>query len=140
MSNGYNKPIFTSGTVVYKDFDISFKSHPTTGDLRSKTNEEAIKQSLKNLIFTNLGERPFRRDLYGGINSLLFEPMNQVTQLILVDRLTALISNWEPRVEIIAIDVPEQDFDRGSISISIKYNVLNIVGLQTLDLILHRVR
>lgn len=136
----FKKNIFVTGNVTYKDLDLSFLAHPNTNDLVSKTDEEAIKQSLRNLIYTNFAERPFRPQLYGGITELLFEPMDQVTKLILEERLVTLFTNWEPRVEIQSVSVKEQDFDRNSVTISITYNVQNAFSNQELELLIKRVR
>ena len=47
--------------IVYKDFDILFNKHPVTRKLNTLTNNAAIARSVKNLILTNKGERPFKK-------------------------------------------------------------------------------
>ena len=44
---------------AFKDINLSFKRHPVTNDLVAIKNEDAIKRSVKNIIFTILGEKPF---------------------------------------------------------------------------------
>ena len=46
-------------TKIYKDFDLSFSINPITGDLGTKSDVNAIQQSIKTLINTNFFERPF---------------------------------------------------------------------------------
>ncbi|NDB58227.1 hypothetical protein EB001_07260, partial [bacterium] len=44
----------------YRDLDLDFFAHPTTKDVQKKTGTEAIKRSVRNLIFTNFYDRPFQ--------------------------------------------------------------------------------
>jgi len=44
---------------AFKDINLSFKRHPVTNDLVAIKNEDAIKKSVKNIIFTIVGEKPF---------------------------------------------------------------------------------
>ncbi len=68
--------------IFYKDFDLSFRKHPVTKKLIIKKNDEAVKQALKNLILTNLFERPFRPLFGSDITKTLFENMdNKIEKL-----------------------------------------------------------
>ena len=58
---------------AFKDINLSFKRHPVTNDLVVIKNEDAIKQSVKNIIFTILGEKPFLPLFGSKLNSALFE-------------------------------------------------------------------
>lgn len=53
------KPIITSQNRTYTDIDLSF-SRKSTGDVFKKTDAASVKQAVKNLLLTNLGEKPFR--------------------------------------------------------------------------------
>jgi len=135
----YNNNIFTKGTVTYSDFDMSFKSNPLTGDLRKKTDVESIKQSLKTLLYTNFGERPFRPYMSGGLTDLLFEPLDQITTLELEKSIRTVISNWEPRVSIVSLSVTENS-DRNELEVSLKFDMVNTIAPQSINIILKRVR
>lgn len=136
---GFNRGIFTKGTVTYRDFDISFKSNPYSGDIRTKEDVEAIKQALSNLLFTNFGERPFRPLLGGGLDGLLFEPLDPITSLELDSAIRVLVDNWEPRVRIISLEVKDNT-DQNSLEITLVFNVINISEPQTINVILKRIR
>ena len=49
--------IFTKGlstnTRRWSDLDLDFIKHPTTNDIVRKTDVEAVKRSVRNLILTN---------------------------------------------------------------------------------------
>ena len=49
------------GTVnSYSDIDMNMGYHPLTKDLRKKTKEDSIKQSVRNLLLTSPGEKLFK--------------------------------------------------------------------------------
>ena len=43
----------------FKDISASFQVNPLTDDLITLSNETAIARSLRNLVFTDLGDKPF---------------------------------------------------------------------------------
>ena len=135
----YNRSIFSKGTVTYRDLNISFKSHPFTGDLRIVEDVEAIKQSLTTLLYTNFGERPFRPNLGAGLGDLLFQPMDQITKQELGSAITNVITNWEPRIKIINLQISDKS-DENSLEISLVFSMLNISNPKKIDIILKRVR
>ena len=57
----------------FKDLSFNFTKHPITNDIVVLKNEEAIKQSVKNLVLTKLRERPFRPEIGTDSTSYLFE-------------------------------------------------------------------
>ena len=50
----------TLNQVVYKDVDTLFDIHPVTRKLNVLTNNAAVARSVKNLVLTNKGERPYQ--------------------------------------------------------------------------------
>ena len=55
----------------YRDLDLLFKAHPITGDVTTRSDVEAVKRSVKNIILTNNYERPFKPGFGGSIRDLL---------------------------------------------------------------------
>ena len=51
----------------YSDLDLDFKINPITGDINKKKGADAIKRSIRNLIFTNYYERPFKMEIGSGV-------------------------------------------------------------------------
>ena len=62
--------------VFYKDLPLDFTPNPVTGDVRPITNEVAIKRSIKNLILTQKGTKPFMPDYGTIIKKYLFSSLN----------------------------------------------------------------
>ena len=112
---------------VFKDINLSFKRHPVTNDLVTIKNEDAIKRSVRNIIFTILGEKPFLSRFGSTINAALFELDTQFNQIALQDEIKSVLSQFEPRIDNIAVTVSIVP-DSNEMNATIEYD---IVGLPT---------
>ncbi len=92
-------------TIIYKDFDLAMRCHPVTGKLFVKKNDDSLKQALKNLILTNLYERPFRSDFGSGVRAALFEHYTASTESTLKNNIKTAIQNYEPRINLLSIKI-----------------------------------
>jgi len=132
--------------ILYSDFDISFLPDPITADLMKVQNEESIKQSLRLLILTSVGERVFQPGLGGTVNRMLFEQLDQVTTTVLIKNIGDTIRQFEPRVELQYIDVyfdkkPTGEFlDPNTLWIEVVVSVFNLPELITTGVLLRRLR
>ena len=50
----------------YSDLNLDFTPHPMNGDVTILTDMNALKRSVRNLVFTNTYDRPFRPELNAG--------------------------------------------------------------------------
>lgn len=93
----------------YLDFFTSFLPHPDTGQLLFKTDERVINQSIRNLLMTNRGERPFENNKGSNIRSLLFEQFDSHTESLTRDYVLETLLQ-EPRAHIndVAVESREQ--------------------------------
>ena len=66
---------------IYSDLDLDFTRNPVTSDVVKLTDVEAVKRSVRNLVNTNKGERPFHPEIGCGIRGLLFEPAGPLTSI-----------------------------------------------------------
>lgn len=126
-------------TRIFSDIDLNFAPHPVTGDLALKYDEQAIKQSLQNLMLTKHYERPFNSELGSPIPSLLFEPDTPLTSLMLRRAIIELIGNWEPRINIIDVQIIPSP-DNNSYYVELTFKIANTERPLSLDLILERTR
>ena len=108
---------------AFKDISLSFLKHPITRDLVSISNETAISRSIRNLILTSLGERPFQPDLGSRISRSLFELLDFGTASIIQKEIDITIKNFEPRVEINTIEVTPQ-YDNNGYNVLISYFIV----------------
>ena len=107
----------------FKDISGSFQINPLNEDLIALKNETAIARSLRNLVLTEKGERPFAPNLGCGVNALLFENMDSITASVVRDEIINVIDTFEPRVELIDVFVVS-DFDNNTLNITIQYYVV----------------
>jgi len=107
----------------FKDISGSFQINPLNEDLIALKNETAIARSLRNLVLTERGERPFQPNLGSGVNALLFENMDQITASVVRDEIINVIDTFEPRVDLIDVIVVS-DFNNNTLLITIQYYVV----------------
>lgn len=123
----------------YSDLDLDFTINRTTGDVNMKVGTEAIKRSVRNLVFTNFYERKFNTQLGSDVTGLLFENATPLTSIYLQDAISALINSYEPRVKLQSVEVKE-DLDNNGYNITITYIILNRNLTTTATLFLERIR
>jgi len=109
----------------FKDLSASFQTNPLSNDLIALKNESAIARSVRNLILTEQGERPFQPVLGTGVSRLLFENMDKLTASAIRSEIRTTIENYEPRVEINEIIV-EPDFERNAMDVTLQYFIIGI--------------
>lgn len=124
----------------FKDISASFQINPLNNDLIAIKNTTAISRSIRNLILTKRGERPFEPNLGSGVYDLLFENIDKQTATIIRDEIILVIENYEPRVEIIEVLV-KPNYDAASMDVTIQYEIVGInVPTQELTLALEPTR
>ena len=110
---------------TFKDINLSFKRHPVTNDLVAIKNEDAIKKSVKNIIFTILGEKPYDPFFGSSINNSLFELSNPLDHIRISDEIQSTLLNYEPRIDNIIVNV-ENDPDNHELNATIQYDITGI--------------
>ena len=109
----------------FNDLSASFQPNPLSNDLIALKNESAIARSVRNLVLTIQGERPFQPVLGTGVNNLLFDNMDKLTASAIRSELRTTIENYEPRVEINEIIV-EADFERNAFDVTLQYFIIGM--------------
>lgn len=125
-------------TSNYRDFDLEFSSNSLTGDVKTRNGLSSIAQSIRNILMTYPGERPFS-NMGGGIMNFLFEPDSREVLLSLRERVYGLILEYEPRVKVNFNDISSERMPDSSLRINIKYRLaddLEMGNLQNLSLII----
>ena len=105
---------------TFKDLSITFKKHPVTNDLVTVKDKTAISQSIKSLLLTRRGERPFQPDLGSGLQDLLFEPMDYGTSALIKKEITETLVRYEPRISITSLNC-FQDYDNNGYDVELEY-------------------
>ena len=109
---------------IFSDLNLNFTRNPATKDVAKLYDIEAVKRSVRNLINTNEGERPFQPTLGSGIRGLLFENMSPIIETLLKDRIKETIEVYEPRAQLTSILV-HGDIDKNEYLCTISFRVVN---------------
>ena len=126
-----------TGATIYSEVDISFKPHPTTGDIIKSKNATVIKQSMRQILQTRSNERLGHPEIGAGVQELLFEPIKQLTEKRLVRKIADSLRMLEPRCtirDIIVIGEP----DRNTYRIKILFTMLGQQADETFETFLYR--
>ena len=126
-------------TRNFSDLDLNFISHPETRDVTHKYDEQAIKQSIRNLIMTQNYERPFHSEIGSQIRGLLFEQITPMLHLLIKRSISDTIINFEPRVNLIDVLVRISP-DQNDVYASIEFTIINTTSPLQIDLVLKRTR
>ena len=124
----------------YVDLDLFFGRKSSNSDVQDLTNIKAVKRSVRNLILTNFGEKPFHPEIGSGVRDMLFENMTPVTSHILARKIEDVILNFEPRARLVGVRA-EPILDRNSYEVTIEFYVVNQpTELVDLSVMLERLR
>lgn len=125
--------------VIYSDFTNDLDFNPVSEDVAVKLNENSIKQSIKNILFTDRGERFFQPNLGGNIRAMLFENITPQTLVSMKQQITNTIVQHEPRCNLIDVVCSAAE-DENGVYVSIVFNVINRQEPVVLEVVLERVR
>ena len=125
---------------AFKDINLSFKRHPVTNDVVTINDEDAIKRSVKNIIFTILGEKPFVPQFGSVIGESLFDLDTNLNEVRITDEIRTSLVNFEPRIDI--IDVVVQVYpDSNEMNCVVEYEIVGMTAeTQIVDVLLFPAR
>ena len=125
--------------AIFSDIPISFTAHPITGNVKKSINRDAVKNSVRNIILTNHGERFFKPKFGGNVTSQLFENASKFTEFNTARSIRIALQNYEPRAEVINVRV-DSNPDTNNLTVTLKFRILNDPDPITLDVLLERIR
>ena len=109
----------------FKDLSMTFKTNPLNEDLIALKDRTAIARALKNIVLTGRGEKFFSPDFGSGVSESLFENLDEVTALAIRDEIEFSIINYEPRVDLVDVEVIP-DYDGNQYYVVITYIIVGI--------------
>ena len=121
---------------AFKDINLSFKRHPVTNDVVTIRDEDAIKRSVRNIIFTILGEKPFEPNFGSVINESLFDLSTNLSEIRVQDEIRTSLLNYEPRISNISVTVIVAP-DTNEMNCTVQYDIVGIPSpTQEVDVLL----
>ncbi len=125
---------------AFKDINLSFKRHPVTNDVVAIRNEDAIKRSVKNIVFTILGEKPFDPTFGSVVNDALFELSTSLNEIRISDEITSSLNRYEPRIDNVVATTTVYP-DSNEMNCTVQYDITGLsVPTQTVEIILQPAR
>ena len=125
---------------AFKDINLSFKRHPVTNDVLTIRNEDAIKRSVRNIIFTILGEKPFEPNFGSVINDTLFDLSTNLNEIRISDEIKQSLLNYEPRIDNIVVTASIYP-DSNELNCTVQYDITGIPApTQEVDVLLFPAR
>tara|TARA_B100001564_G_C20485729_1_gene599204 strand:- start:205 stop:609 length:405 start_codon:yes stop_codon:yes gene_type:complete len=122
----------------YTDVDFNLTPHPSSGDLILKTDKEAVKRSVRNIMLTNNYERPFKPNFGANLRGLLFELADDMTKTQIRRQIVDSLQMLEPRVSVENIYLTSTGHN--ALHVNVHYGVVGIAEPQELEVILERIR
>ena len=120
----------------FKDISMTFQRNPLTSDLIALKNTNAITRSVRNIIFTYPGEKPFDPEFGSQVSRMLFESIGPLNAIKIKREIRYSIDRYEPRVLLTKVEVIP-DYDGNAFDVQIVYNIIGIdVPSQQLEFVL----
>jgi phage baseplate assembly protein W len=113
----------TRNTRSFVDLDAALTLNPRTRDVATKTDDNAVRTALRNLIHTRHYERPFRPELGCQIHNLMFELNDPLALIVAQKTIKDAINKFEPRVTLISVTAKAEDDNE--LQIAIVYKLRN---------------
>ena len=122
---------------TFKDVNIALPRNPFTKDIYGVNNDNAIKQSIKNIVLTVPGEKPFQPNVGSRISELLFEPLDPFTADSIKEEVINTITQYEPRVSVNDVFV-KINFEKNSFDVELVYRITGLPTVETIEFVLQR--
>ena len=120
----------------FKDISMSFETNPLNEDLIALKNSSAIARSIRNIVFTQPGEKFFNPEFGSRVSESLFEIVDEVSSIGIRDEIRSSIINYEPRVKLLDV-VVIPNVDDNEMNVTVKYKIIGIdIPPQELDFVL----
>jgi phage baseplate assembly protein W len=127
-------------TRQFIDLDAAFTYNARTRDVASKSDDNAIRGALRNLIMSKNYDKPFDPDFGCQLVNLLFEQLDDFTLSVAQRVLYNTITKYEPRVDVLSVEISPSDKDDNEVYISIIYKNKNTQNVSEFTTTFTRVR
>jgi Bacteriophage baseplate protein W len=91
--------------------------------IKLAADETSVRQSIEIILSTAKGERVMRPDFGCDLNRLLFSPNNGTTRALAKFEVQEALLAWEPRIEVLNVDVRSEGVAGELLLIDIEYRV-----------------
>jgi phage baseplate assembly protein W len=96
---------------------------PEEGKVEYVSDEKKIQQSILIILGTARGERLMRPDFGSRLHELVFAPIDASTKSLIVHYATKALIQWEPRIDVISVNISDEKADHGKLLVNIEYKI-----------------
>lgn len=121
----------------FTDINTGFVRNPFTGDISDVKNENAIKQSLKNIMMTKKTEKLFDPAFGTNIWDSLFEPLDDLTADRIQQEVLNVVNQYETRISIVDVEVEPFEEDN-CYHIFVTYRIIGTPVTESVSFVLER--
>jgi len=114
-----NAPAPSSKDFLGRGWRFPVAIDPLSGRIAISEFEQDIRESIYIILSTARGERVMRPDFGCGIHDLVFASMNRSTLGLFESNMRESIIQFEPRVEILKLDISTAEASRGKLKVSL---------------------
>ena len=93
------------------------------GGISLAAGDRDIEQSIRIILETMPGERVMRPEFGCRAKELLFAPRNAATESLLVYYVEQALGQWEPRIDVLSVDVVQDPARDGAWLVEITYEI-----------------
>ena len=123
MTNKDDNRIGLKFPLDFEDIGNAAEGEEPDRRLSPCTYAEHVRQSLQTLLLTARGER-FMRPGYGsGLSAYLFENIDATTVSLIKSEVRSTVERYEPRIELIDVDVDHSARDPGALRVAVFYRI-----------------
>jgi phage baseplate assembly protein W len=113
--------------AIYSDISLSFSKHPVTNDIGRLVDINSITNSMRNILLTKFGERPFEPLFGSKVTNSLFELIDFISLDYLAGSVREALEIFEPRIELISVD-PIGDSDSNEVGVTVIYYIVGAIS------------
>jgi uncharacterized protein len=92
-----------------------------TGSIALVAREREIQESIRLILGTAYGERPMRPEFGCAIHDYVFAPADATTGGQIAYEVRLSLERWEPRIDVLAVEVDTDPDDDATLWIDIRY-------------------
>ena len=111
-------------------FEFQRKSGAPRLSTADSAAREHIRESVMQILGTDIGERFMNPDFGSGLRRCVFEPDDTALRGLVRHYVFEAVRRWEPRIRLLAVDFPGTDADRHFVPVRLTYR---IIATQTED-------
>jgi phage baseplate assembly protein W len=93
-----------------------------------------IREAIEIVVMTEPGERPRLPGFGAGLGALLFEPNTVVVRDTVAERIRRAVSEWEPRIRVLAVEVAPDPLDPAGAVATVTYELVATADVASLTL------